>query len=70
MTFRAPRGLGHLPALADAFRGGARVEDAVETIAGRFGAAPRFVRLDVAALWRQGVLIEPVCALADAEETA
>ena len=70
VTFRAPRGLGHLPALADAFRGGARVEDAVGAVAGRFGVAPRLVRLDVASLWRQGVLIEPVCALADAQETA
>ena len=69
VTFRSQRGLGHLPALADAFRGGARVEDAVGAVAGRFGVEPRLVRLDVTALWRRGVLIEPVCALADAEET-
>ena len=70
VTFRSGRSLGHLPALADAFRGGAGVDDAVGDFARRFGIAPRFLRLDVAALWRHGVLIEPACALADAEEAA
>ena len=70
VTFRSGRSLGHLPALAGAFRGGAGVDDAVRDFARRSGVDPRFLRLDVAALWRHGVLIEPVCALADAEETA
>ncbi len=70
VTFRAGRDLGHLPAFAGAFRGGAAVEDAVRDFARRSGIAPRFLRLDVAALWRHGVLIEPVCAFADADEAS
>ena len=70
VTFRSGRDLGHLPALAGAFRGGARVDDVVRDFARRPGIESRFLRRDVTALWRRGVLIEPVCALADAEETA
>ncbi len=70
VTFRSGRDLGHLPALAGAFRGGARVDDVVRDFARRPGIESRFLRRDVTALWRRGVLIEPVCAFADAEETA
>ena len=70
VTFRSGRDLGHLPALAGAFRGGAGVEATVDAFARRSGIAPRFLRLDVDALWRRGVLIESVCGLADAGEAA
>ena len=62
------RALGHLPALADAFRGGARVETVVADIARRFEMPPRRVRRDAAELWRQGALIETVFDFADLTE--
>ena len=66
VTFESSRrDLGHLPALAEAFRGGARVEDASRRISRRFGVDPRLARKDTADLWRQGVLIEPFFSFAD-----
>ncbi len=63
------RALGHMPALADAFRGGARVETVAADIARRFEIPPRRVREDAAALWRQGALIETIFDFADLDET-
>ena len=60
----ARRDLEHLPGLADAFRDGASVEDAVHGVAARFGTEPRLAHRDSADLWRRGVLIEPVFSLA------
>lgn len=70
VDFRARRPVGHLPALAEAFRGGARVDAAAARIAGRFGVAPELARKDVTALWGKGVLIETFFDLADADEPA
>ena len=53
-----------MPALAEAFRGGARVEDTAGSVARRFGIEPRLARNDDAGLWRRGVLDD----LAGAEE--
>ena len=70
VTFMSKRrGLAHLPALADAFHGGARVEEAVGGVAHRFGVEPRLVRKDMTNLWRQGILIEPIFAFSDTEES-
>lgn len=61
VTFRAGRrDLGHLPHLAAAFDGGAGVDEACRRIAGRFGMNPATARADAAALWRDGVLVEPL----------
>ena len=68
VTFAARRDLAHMPALAEAFRGGAKVEDATGSVARRFGIEPRLVRNDAADLWRHGVLIETIFDLASAEE--
>ncbi len=70
VTFSARRDLAHMPALAEAFRGGARVEDAVARVASRFGIEPRLARNDAADLWRHGVLIETIFDLADAGEAS
>lgn len=71
-TFRAGRrDLGHVPALAAAFDGGARLDEVSERIAGRFGIDSAKVRADAASLWREGVLVEPLFAAdAAAEGTA
>lgn len=69
LTIRARRDLAHLPALAEAFRGGAEVRPAVERTAHRFGIDARLARKDAAELWRHGVLIEPFFAFADCGET-
>ena len=62
------RDLAHMPALAEAFRGGARVADAAERVARRFGIEPRLARADAVELWRNGVLIETIFDFADAGE--
>lgn len=68
VTFQSQRrDLAALPALADAFRGGADVEQVVGRISHQFGAAPGRVRGDIATLWRHGVLIETVFDFADAD---
>ena len=66
VLFAAHRDLAHMPALAETFRGGARMEDAVGRVARRFGIDPRIVRNDAADLWRHGVLIETIFDFADA----
>ena len=53
-----------MPALAEAFRGGARVADTAGSVARRFGIEHRLARNDAADLWRRGVLDD----LASAEE--
>ena len=68
VTVRAKRrDIGHLPALAEAFRGGAGVEETARDISRRFGIEPRTAGKDAATLWRQGVLVEPIFAFADAD---
>lgn len=62
------RDLRYLTALAQAFRGGAPVEDTLRRIARRFDIAPRVVRRHTADLWQQGVLIESVFAFAEDRE--
>ena len=65
MTFRAGhRDLSHLPALADAFRDGAGLDDVSRRIAERFRIEPAKARADATALWREGVLVEPLFAAA------
>lgn len=65
MTFRAGRrDLSHLPALADAFRDGAGLDDVSRRIAERFRIEPAKARADATALWREGVLVEPIFAAA------
>ena len=60
------RSLRHLPALVEAFRGGADVEATAQEVARGFGLAADQARADVARLWRDGVLIETVFDLARA----
>ena len=60
------RDLRHLPALAEAFRGGADVGAAVHEVAEGFGRPEAQVRADAERLWRDGVLIETVFDLAAA----
>ena len=67
VDFRAHRPIGHLPALAEAFRGGAGVDAAAARIAGRFKLDPALARKDAVELWRKGVLIETFFDLADAD---
>ena len=69
VRFTSPRrGVGHLPALAVAFRGGARWEEVAQRIARRFGIAPRLARKDTLELWRRGVLVESFFSFADVQE--
>ncbi len=62
------RDLNSLPALAEMFRGGARLDDAVRHIADAFGIAPAVIRRDAVDLWQQGVLVEPIFSFSSAEE--
>ena len=64
------RSLRHLPALADAFRGGAEVEAAARDVARGFGLRAELVRADIERLWRDGVLIETMFDLAAAAPRA
>ena len=61
------RPLTHVPALAEAFRGGADFDRVVRDIAREFEVDPRLVRSDAAELWRRGVLIETFFSFADLE---
>ena len=54
----------HVPGLAREFAEPRPVEDAVAAVSRRSGIPPALLRLDVAALWRHGVLIEPAFAFA------
>ena len=65
VSFSARRSIRHLPALADAFRGGARIDEAAAGVARRFELAPGLVRKDAVALWNKGVLIETFFDFAD-----
>jgi radical SAM family RiPP maturation amino acid epimerase len=62
-AFRAGRrDLAHVPALAAAFASGARLDEVSERVAGRYGIDSAKARADAAALWREGVLVEPLFA--------
>ena len=54
------RDVSHLPVLAEAFCGGARVAETTAAVAERFGLQPARVREDLTVLWRKGVLIETI----------
>ena len=58
------RSHGHLPGLAREFAAPQPVEDAVAAVSRRSGIPRSLLRLDVTALWRHGVLVEPAFGLA------